>query len=275
MVEMLPARQQVDSGLLAGGAAARSSSRLVEARSSSRLVEARSSSRLAEARRSGRLAEARREPSELPRRVPTRRPLLRRSRLAAPPCHVRAYAQALLASDPRPAPPWLRAQFRMGGLISGWRCCLVARAVGAPQGRAVSPTGGTALVFHDDGNGEDVDSSSPFYGEYALTMIDLSDFFANPLLLPAEPTGYADTEDGETGFFVMDGEPYLEVLHYDSLLYNEIELKSEPVHLGVLPETRTAYISQEHDLGRISFFDVDADELQTITGFELNAGIQD
>jgi hypothetical protein len=140
---------------------------------------------------------------------------------------------------------------------------------------AVSPTGGTALVFHDDSNGEDVDSSSPFYGEYALTMIDLSDFFANPLLLPAEPTGYADTEDGQTGFFVMDGEPYLEVLHYDSLLYNEIELKSEPVHLGVLPETRTAYISQEHDLGRISFFDVDADELQTITGFELNAGIQD
>ncbi len=140
---------------------------------------------------------------------------------------------------------------------------------------AVSPTGGTALVFHDDSNGEDVDSSSPFYGEYALTMIDLSDFFANPLLLPAEPTGYADTADGETGFFVMDGESYLEILHYDSLLYDEVELKSSPVHLGVLPETRTAYISQEHDLGRISFYNVDDAELETITGFELNAGIQD
>lgn len=140
---------------------------------------------------------------------------------------------------------------------------------------AVSPTGGTALVFHDKSNGEDVDSSSPFYGEHALTMIDLSDFFSNPLLLPAEPTGYANTEDGETGFFVMDGEPYLEVLHYDSLLYDEVELKSEPVHLGVLPETRTAYISQDHDLGRISFYDVDDANLETITGFELNAGIQD
>jgi DNA-binding beta-propeller fold protein YncE len=140
---------------------------------------------------------------------------------------------------------------------------------------AVSPTGGTALIFHDKSNGEDVDSGSAFYGEYALTMIDLSDFFANPLLLPAEPTGYADTEDGQTGFFVMDGEAYLEVLHYDSLLYDEVELKSDPVHLGVLPETRTAYISQEHDLGRISFYDADAEELETITGFELNAGIQD
>ncbi len=140
---------------------------------------------------------------------------------------------------------------------------------------AVSPTGGTALVFHDKSNGEDVASSSPFYGEHALTMIDLSDFFSNPLLLPVEPTGYANTEDGETGFFVMDGEPYLEVLHYDSLLYDEVELKSEPVHLGVLPETRTAYISQDHDLGRISFYDVDDAKLETITGFELNAGIQD
>ena len=74
----------------------------------------------------------------------------------------------------------------------------------------------------------------------------------------------------------MDGEPYLEVLHYDSLLYDEVELKSEPVHLGVLPETRTAYISQICDLGRIeNFYDVDDANLETITGFELNAGIQD
>jgi hypothetical protein len=140
---------------------------------------------------------------------------------------------------------------------------------------AVSPTGGTALVFHDKSNGEDVDSSSAFYGEYALTMIDLSDFFSNPLLLPSAPSGYADTDDGQTGFFVMEGEAYLEVLHYDSLLYDEVELKSDPVHLGVLPETRTAYISQEHDLGRISFYDADDAELETITGFELNAGIQE
>jgi WD40 repeat protein len=142
------------------------------------------------------------------------------------------------------------------------------------SGLGVSPTGGTALVFHPQSNGSDVDSSSPFYNSHALTMIDLGDFFANPLKLPAEPIAYANTEDGETGFFIMQDQPYLEVLHYDSLLYDEVKLKSNPVHIGVLPETRRVFASQQHDLGRISFYDPDSNELQTITGFELNAGIE-
>ena len=64
-----------------------------------------------------------------------------------------------------------------------------------------------------------------FYNRYALTMVDLSDHFANPLRLSSEPMAYAHTDDGETGFVILDGEPFLEVLHYDSLLFDEIELK--------------------------------------------------
>jgi hypothetical protein len=33
-------------------------------------------------------------------------------------------------------------------------------------------------------------------------------------------------------------------------------------------------VSQQHDLGRISFYDPDAGALDTLTGFELNAGIE-
>ncbi len=139
---------------------------------------------------------------------------------------------------------------------------------------AVSPTGGTALVFHDDSNGTDVDEDSEFYDAFALTLIDLSDLFSNPLRLPAEPTAYANTDDGARGFFIMDGQPFLEVLNYDTLLYDEVELKSDPVHIGVLPDSQILYASQEHDLGRISFFDADSRQLQTITGFELNSGIE-
>ncbi len=138
---------------------------------------------------------------------------------------------------------------------------------------AVSPTGGTALVFHPKDDGEDVDPDSPFAGSYALTLIDLADFFSNPLKLPAEPIAFDSTEDGENGIFIMDGEPYLVELDYSSLLYEEVELKSEPVYIGVLPDTRVAYASQDHPLGRISFYDIDTQELQTITGFELNSGI--
>jgi hypothetical protein len=139
---------------------------------------------------------------------------------------------------------------------------------------ALSPTGGTAMIFHDASNGEDVEASSPYYNEFALTLVDLDDFFSNPLLLPGEPSAYSNSEDGEVGFFIMEDEKYLVELDYATLLPNDIDLKSDPVHIGVLPDTRLVYASQDHELGRISFYDPDTEELQTITGFELNSGIE-
>jgi hypothetical protein len=72
----------------------------------------------------------------------------------------------------------------------------------------------------------------------------------------------------------MKDQPYLELLDYRTFVPSEIQLPSNPVHLGTLPETNTAFVSQEHGLGRISFFDTDESVLQTITGFELNAAIE-
>lgn len=140
------------------------------------------------------------------------------------------------------------------------------------QRLAVSPDGGVALVFHDRSD-TGASSDSPLRGAYGLTLIDLADFFPNPIRLPAEPTTFTQTEDGRTGFFIMDGEPLVVRLDYDTLLPYDISLRSVPVHIGVLPETRILYASQEHDLGRLSFYDTDRDTLQTITGFELNSGI--
>ena len=137
----------------------------------------------------------------------------------------------------------------------------------------IAADGGTALIFHDIDNG-DVDRDSVFYNHYGLTLVDLADFFQSALLLPAEPKAYANSDEGDIGYFIMEGQPYLEVLNYGSLLYDEVPLKSDPVHVGVLPESRLAYVNQEHDLGRLSFYDPDAEELQTLTGFELNSAIE-
>ena len=71
----------------------------------------------------------------------------------------------------------------------------------------------------------------------------------------------------------MEGQPYLEMLNYRTLVPSEVRLPSVPVHLGSLPDTNIAFVSQEHNLGRISFFDTDEGDLQTITGFELNSAI--
>jgi hypothetical protein len=72
----------------------------------------------------------------------------------------------------------------------------------------------------------------------------------------------------------MKNQPFLELLNYQTFVPSEIRLPSNPVHLGTLPDTNTAFVSQEHDLGRISFFNTDEEILQTITGFELNAAIE-
>lgn len=142
------------------------------------------------------------------------------------------------------------------------------RSIGA------SPTGGSLLVFHTETDAADADTDSPFYGEWALTLIDLGDFRQNPMLLPDEPSAYATSDDGRWGYFVMDGNNYLEVLDFQTLLYTEIGLKSPPVHLGVLPGGNTAWVSQDHTLGRLSFYEPSTDSLDTITGFELNSEIE-
>lgn len=141
------------------------------------------------------------------------------------------------------------------------------------QTMGVSPTGGSLLVFHSLADAPDADTSSPFYGEYALTLIDMDDARQNPMWLPSAPEAYTTSEDGRYGFFIMEGRNFLETLHFDSLLYDEVLLKSQPVYIGALPGTSVAYASQEHELGRISFYDPDATTLDTVTGFELNSEI--
>jgi DNA-binding beta-propeller fold protein YncE len=54
----------------------------------------------------------------------------------------------------------------------------------------------------------------------------------------------------------------------------DVALGSPPLVLGAMPVAERVYISQRHDLGRISFFDLTSGKLQTVTGFELNSRIR-
>lgn len=154
-------------------------------------------------------------------------------------------------------------------------------------GMTITPTGESMMVFHKLEDAPGADPDSPFFGEWALSLVDLRDFRSNPLKLPAEPTGYANSNNGRLGYFIMEGQPFLEVIDYVSLLYTEVRLRSNPVYVGVLPDLDptdgdepVAWASQEHELGRITFFDPDGGEdgegtAETITGFELNSQIED
>ncbi len=149
------------------------------------------------------------------------------------------------------------------------------------SGAAITPTGEAALFFHPADNPPGMDPADPFYGHPAITMAILADGRSNPLLLPADPLGYALSDDGRFAWFAMTGERYLEGLDFTTLLHHQVPLPSPPVFVGVVTDPDPddddqppAWVSQAHDLGRISFYDVDDGTLQTLTGFELNAGVE-
>jgi hypothetical protein len=77
----------------------------------------------------------------------------------------------------------------------------------------------------------------------------------------------------------MEENRYVGVIDYDTRLVDDVLVPSLPVHVGVMPAgddlpTPVAWISQDHPLGRISFVDPEALGIQTVTGFELNSGIE-
>ncbi|MBX2803150.1 MAG: hypothetical protein KTR31_36050 [Myxococcales bacterium] len=146
-------------------------------------------------------------------------------------------------------------------------------------GMAINPTGETLLVLHSQTDGPLTEPT--FEGQNAITMVALSDLRTNPLLLPGPISGYAQGTAGTWGFFVMEDQPFLEILDYRSLLHTQFRLRSLPTFIGVLPDltpgdgdSPPAWVSQEHELGRISFYDPDDNSLETLTGFELNAEIE-
>ncbi len=145
---------------------------------------------------------------------------------------------------------------------------------------SITPTGESVLIFHTLENGPTLSPDDELWDAPALTMIDLDDFGDSPVGMPGPLAGYANANNGLHGYFIMEDQPMLGVLDYGSLIADTVFLSSNPAYVGVLPDLDLedgdeppAWASQEHDLGRITFFDPDDYSSETITGFELNSQI--
>lgn len=139
--------------------------------------------------------------------------------------------------------------------------------VGAVTGRA------TGVVFHTRSDQAGIDDDSPFKGEWALSLLDLESMIATPFLLSAETEAWGSTDDGAFTFVGLKEAPLLEVFDVATHLPYEVALPSAPTNVGSLPGRPVGYASMEHDLGRIGFYDAETGDLDTLTGFELNAEI--
>ena len=141
---------------------------------------------------------------------------------------------------------------------------------------AISPDGNSALIIHslEDAPGED----DIFTNRHALTVVDLNTWLTNPVALQSRPTRWTTSNDGRYSLFIMENNRNVGVIDYATRLVDDLLVPSQPVHIGMMPledepEDALGWVSQEHNLGRISFIEPYNLEVQTVTGFELNSAI--
>ncbi len=154
---------------------------------------------------------------------------------------------------------------------------MIERRLAKPvEAIAISPDGASALVIHTL---EDApDESDIFTDSYALTVIDLETWLTNPVVLAAKPERWTTSNDGRYSLFVMENNRNVGVIDYATRLVDDVLVPSTPVYIGMMPletepEDAVGWVSQEHDLGRLSFVKPWDLSVQTVTGFELNSEI--
>jgi DNA-binding beta-propeller fold protein YncE len=154
---------------------------------------------------------------------------------------------------------------------------MVTRGLVKPvEAVAISPDGNSALIIHTlaDAEGE----NDVFTDSYALTVVDLNTWLTNPVGLESKPTRWTTSNDGRFSLFIMENNRNVGVIDYATRLVDDVVVPSQPVHIGMMPletdpEEALGWVSQEHELGRISFVEPYDLAVETVTGFELNSNI--
>lgn len=157
------------------------------------------------------------------------------------------------------------------------------------RGAVADAFGRTFVVLHSRVNLPISPTRTPLDPEYiersyAISLVDVASA-ANRLVLtthyPDKATLWSD-DGGLVKLFMTfqkDQEQELDT-HRDLLIADLGSFKTSTIRLASLPEglgsvvaPRQIFVSQQHPQGRITFIDVDDLSRQTVTGYQLNAGI--
>jgi hypothetical protein len=146
---------------------------------------------------------------------------------------------------------------------------------------AISGDSETAIIVHRKQAGappSDADPLTFFQHNHGLTLFDLATGYRRPIVVQGDPTDLVVTEnDDETALvFVMqqsDNPNFRGVtrINLDSYRTDFFKLARQPQQLGVV--AGKVFVSQTSDEGRITFIDVNSSSQRTVSGYELNAGI--
>ncbi|MFU8802422.1 MAG: hypothetical protein ACNA8W_01310 [Bradymonadaceae bacterium] len=146
---------------------------------------------------------------------------------------------------------------------------------------AISKDSRTAVIVHrkQPGNaGDPTDSLEQFQHSHGLTIVDLDTGYRRPIILQGEPTDILMTqsEGGQSVVYAMLNSPSpndqgVARIDMGSFRTDFIRLPRPPVQLGIA--AGKVFVNQEASTGRITFFDIETQAQRTVSGYELNAGI--
>lgn len=125
-----------------------------------------------------------------------------------------------------------------------------------------------ATILHQG----DADSEvAAFDNKEALSHFYFSDGLVVPAVLQDPIVSIADTPGGGYEYLILEDNTNVLVVSYQSRQVTAVAVQSQPVFVGILTGSNVGYVSQEHELGRLSFVEPESLTVSTITGFELNA----
>jgi hypothetical protein len=146
---------------------------------------------------------------------------------------------------------------------------------------AIADDSSSAVVVHQKRDGEPPTGADPltfFQHNHGLTLFDFETRYLRPVTLQAEPIDLVLTTDSEGTSYVYvileSPDPRKEgVVRVNLATYRTdfISLARTPQQIGRV--AGKIFINQQSDEGRITFIDVETGAKRTISGYELNAGI--
>lgn len=145
---------------------------------------------------------------------------------------------------------------------------------------ALAPDGTSALVLHNKVPGDPLptdDFQTQLDKRYGFSLVDLESLFVKLQITEADPGAFAFSPDGLLVYLIVadpaTGLREVARLDLGSFIVDSLTVGSHPVEIGAVGGTDKIYVSQEHNLGRISFIDVPTHQLHTVTGFQLNSQV--
>ncbi len=157
-----------------------------------------------------------------------------------------------------------------------WPLKKSVRAVG------LAPTGDTAIVINAKAFGDPATAASVdefIDRSYGYSLLDLATGFAKLQITPVDPGPFVYSPDGSKAYVALDGGDgvvatrALQIVTTQTGVVTTKNLGSPPSAVGILPGAGQAFVAQRHPLGRVSFVELVADTVRTVTGFDLNGNV--